>query len=124
MRSMSHHGYASASSCLPGFSGRFDDASAAGSGGTRVADASVDELADLSILGARLQKEKLRIHEAARARRRALEEVSKPSLCSRLVASGVFRCVLFSSGMYLCLDGTVRPKIVQPVRHAARGCRG
>lgn len=58
---------------LPGFSGRFDD------GGSRIvnfADASVDELVDLSILGARLQKEKLKIQEDARAQRQPFENVS------------------------------------------------
>lgn len=65
-----------ASGSLPGFSGRFDDESATGVGGARVAHSSVDELADLSILGARLQKEKLRIQETARARRRPLVQVS------------------------------------------------
>lgn len=68
---------------LPGFSGRFDDdddGSSGGHGGLRVAEASsVDELADLSILGARLQKEKLKIHEDARAQRQPFVDVSFPS---------------------------------------------
>lgn len=40
------------------------------------ANASMDELADLSILGARLQREKVRIQEDARAQRQPFEEVS------------------------------------------------
>ncbi|CAN0077696.1 unnamed protein product, partial [Ectocarpus fasciculatus] len=54
---------------LPGFSGRFDDAST-----VDLVNASVDELADLSILGARLQKEKVKIQEDSRAQRQPFEE--------------------------------------------------
>eukprot|EP00752_Nemacystus_decipiens_P018378 g16487.t1 len=68
---------------LPGFSGRFDDhhhdhgddASTTNSDGGGGGGGSVDELADLSILGARLQREKLRIQESAWVRRqRSLQE--------------------------------------------------
>ena len=48
---------------LPGFSGCFKDA------GSAQAPSNVDELADLTILGGRLQKEKLQIQEEAKAQR-------------------------------------------------------
>ncbi|CBJ25952.1 expressed unknown protein [Ectocarpus siliculosus] len=57
---------------LPGFSGRFEDAST-----VDFANASMDELADLSILGARLQREKVKIQEDARAQRQPFEEQKK-----------------------------------------------
>ncbi|CAM9621139.1 unnamed protein product [Pylaiella littoralis] len=65
-------------SSLPGFSGRFDD------GSLTFADASVDELADLSILGARLQREKLKIQEDAKAQRQPFEK-QKEEYQSKLI---------------------------------------
>ncbi|CAM9417652.1 unnamed protein product [Ectocarpus sp. 4 AP-2014] len=57
---------------LPGFSGRFEDAST-----MDFANASMDELADLSILGARLHREKVKIQEDALAQRQPFEEQKK-----------------------------------------------
>ncbi|CAM9648845.1 unnamed protein product [Scytosiphon promiscuus] len=62
---------AEATRTLPGFSGVFEEPSRSGVG---VVDGGVDDLADLSILGARLQREKLRIQEDARAQRQPYVE--------------------------------------------------
>lgn len=78
--------------CLPGFSGRFDD------GTLDIPDASADELADLSILGARLQREKLKIQEDAKALRQPFEIVS---LC--IIHVSIHGVLLYSiRGLFLC----------------------